>query len=84
MRGKKKEGTSKALKNRNSAQKVGEELEAAVEALRDSPTNNPNDQSNPNDSSYQSSLYTETETTAEGPIDGKQRLFFVDETESKP
>ena len=49
MRGKKKEGTSKALKNANSAQKVGEELATAVEALRDSPTNNLNDQSNPND-----------------------------------
>ena len=74
MRGKKKEGTSKALKNRNSAQKVGEELAMAAESQRDSPKNNPNDES------YQSSLFTETETTAEGTNDGKLRILYTDET----
>ena len=78
MRGKKKEGTSKAIKNNNSAAKIGEELQTAVEARRDSPSAN-----NPNDQSYQSSGFTETESTAEGPLDGKQGIFYTDETEGR-
>ena len=79
MRGKKKEGTSKAIKNNNSAAKIGEELQTAVEARRDSPS-----AINPNDQSYQSSGFTETESTAEGPLDGKQGIFYTDETEGQP
>ena len=79
MRGKKKEGTSKAIKNNNSAAKIGEELQTAVEARRDSPS-----EINANDQSYQSSGFTETESTAEGPLDGKQGgIFYTDETEGQ-
>ena len=78
MRGKKKEGTSKAIKNNNSAAKIGEELQATLKAQQDSPS-----AINPNDQSYQSSGFSQTESTAEGPLDGKQGIFYTDETEGQ-
>ena len=78
MRGKKKEGTSKAIKNNNSAAKIGEELQSALKAQQDTPS-----AINPNDQSYQSSGFSQTESTAEGPLDGKQGIFYTDETEGQ-